>query len=75
MPYSIAVALFGGTAPYLQTYLASQHLTSTFIGYGIVLGLLSGLGVLTLQETKGIDLTDPSVGSHGQRRSLRAPAA
>jgi MFS transporter, MHS family, alpha-ketoglutarate permease len=75
VPYSIAVALFGGTAPYLQTYFASMHMTSTFIWYGIVLGLLSGLVVLTLPETKGIDLRAKSVGAHGRRKSLRSTAA
>ena len=75
VPYSIAVALFGGTAPYLQTYLASQHMTSTFVWYGVVLGLLSGLVVLTLPETKGIDLKDRSVGAHGRRKSLRTNVA
>ncbi len=75
VPYSIAVALFGGTAPYLQTYFASQHMTSTFIWYGVVLGVLSGLVVLTLPETKGIDLRDRSVGAHGRRKALRGAAA
>ncbi|MDT7553141.1 MAG: transporter, family, alpha-ketoglutarate permease [Pseudonocardiales bacterium] len=72
VPYSIAVALFGGTAPYLQTYLASHSMTSVFVWYGVVLGVLSGLVVLTLPETKGIDLKDKSVGAHGRRKSLRA---
>ena len=36
------------------------------------LGVLSGLVVLTLPETKGIDLRDRSVGAHGRRKSLRA---
>jgi MHS family alpha-ketoglutarate permease-like MFS transporter len=50
-------------------------MTSIFIWYGLVLGLLSGLVVLTLPETKGIDLKDRSVGAHGRRKSLRtAPA-
>jgi MFS transporter, MHS family, alpha-ketoglutarate permease len=75
VPYSIAVALFGGTAPYLQTYFASRDMTSTFVWYGIVLGLLSGLVVLTLPETKGIDLKDRSVGAHGRRKSLRTSPA
>ena len=71
VPYSIAVALFGGTAPYLQTYLASHSLTSAFAWYGVALGVLSGAVVLTLPETKGIDLKDASVGAHGRRKSLR----
>jgi MHS family alpha-ketoglutarate permease-like MFS transporter len=74
VPYSIAVALFGGTAPYLQTYFAGQQMTSTFVWYSVVLGLISGLVILTLPETRGIDLKDKSVGAHGRRKSLRAAA-
>jgi MHS family alpha-ketoglutarate permease-like MFS transporter len=73
VPYSIAVALFGGTAPYLQTYLASLGMASTFVWYSVGLGLISGLVVLlTLPETRGIDLRDKAVGAHGRRKSLRS---
>jgi MHS family alpha-ketoglutarate permease-like MFS transporter len=75
VPYSIAVALFGGTAPYLQTYFAGIGMTSTFVWYSVALGLISGLVVLTLPETRGIDLRDKSVGAHGRRKSLRTTAA
>jgi MHS family alpha-ketoglutarate permease-like MFS transporter len=75
VPYSIAVALFGGTAPYLQTYFADLHQTSTFIWYSVALGVISGLVILTLPETKGIDLKDKSVGAHGRRKSLRMTQA
>ena len=75
VPYSVAVALFGGTAPFLQTYLASHDMTSTFVWYGVVLGLISALVVLTLPETKGIDLRHSSIGAHGKRKSLRTVAA
>jgi MFS transporter, MHS family, alpha-ketoglutarate permease len=74
VPYSIAVALFGGTAPYLQTYFASLGSTSTFIWYAVALGVVSGLVILTLPETKGIDLKDESVGAHGRRKSVRSAA-
>jgi MFS transporter, MHS family, alpha-ketoglutarate permease len=74
VPYSIAVALFGGTAPYLQTYFADLGMTSTFVWYSVALGLVSGLVILTLPETRGIDLKDRSVGAHGRRRSLRTAA-
>ncbi|MGW1678282.1 MFS transporter [Saccharopolyspora sp. NPDC002376] len=70
VPYSIAVALFGGTAPYLQTFFASQGMASAFTWYSIGLGLISGLVVLSLPETKGIDLKDKSVGQHGRRKEL-----
>lgn len=75
VPYSIAVAAFGGTAPYLQTYLASRSATGVFVGYGIVLALLSAVVILTLPETKGVDLSDPAIGEHGRRRSLRPTTA
>jgi MFS transporter, MHS family, alpha-ketoglutarate permease len=75
VPYSIAVALFGGTAPYLQTYFADQHMTSTFVWYSVGLGLVSTLVILTLPETRGIDLRDRSVGAHGRRKSLRTTPA
>jgi MHS family alpha-ketoglutarate permease-like MFS transporter len=71
VPYSIAVALFGGTAPYLQTYFAGAGSASTFVWYSVVLGVVSALVILTLPETRGIDLKDRSVGAHGRRRSLR----
>jgi MFS transporter, MHS family, alpha-ketoglutarate permease len=75
VPYSIAVALFGGTAPYLQTYFADRDMTSTFVWYSVALGVISGLVILTLPETKGIDLKDKSVGAHGRRKSLRTAAS
>ncbi|MDA3630397.1 MFS transporter [Saccharopolyspora sp. WRP15-2] len=75
VPYSIAVALFGGTAPYLQTFFSSHGMASAFIWYSLALGLISGLVVLGLPETKGIDLKDKSVGQHGRRKALREPAA
>jgi MHS family alpha-ketoglutarate permease-like MFS transporter len=55
-PYSIAVALTGGTAPYLQTYLAGRGLSALFIGYSIALLAVTLATVFTLRETKGIPL-------------------
>lgn len=56
-PYSIAIALFGGTAPLLQAWMA-EHFNSTgvFPFYAIALGLVSTATIFTLPETKGIDL-------------------
>ena len=57
VPYSICIALFGGTAPYLQTWMATSFGPSTaFPIYAIVLLTISTLVVLTLPETKGKDL-------------------
>ncbi|WP_409182742.1 MFS transporter [Amycolatopsis sp. VS8301801F10] len=58
VPYSIAVAAFGGTAPYLQTLFAGNGHPSLFIIYGIVLMVVSALVVFTLPETRGVDLRE-----------------
>ncbi|MDT7564262.1 MAG: transporter, family, alpha-ketoglutarate permease [Pseudonocardiales bacterium] len=64
VPYSLAVALFGGTAPYLQTYFNQRHLPQVFVWYAIGLGVVTMLTVWFMPETKGIDLS-----------AERAPAA
>ena len=56
VPYSVAVALFGGTAPYLQKLFAEIGRPGLFLGYAIVLLLVSGITVYLLPETRGIDL-------------------
>lgn len=56
VPYSLAVAATGGTAPYLQTYLAGKDLSIVFIGYTIVLITIGLVAVLRMPETKGKDL-------------------
>jgi MHS family alpha-ketoglutarate permease-like MFS transporter len=61
VPYSITVALFGGTAPYLQAYFASQHLSAAYSWWVIFLILISIVTVMFSSETKGIDLGDISV--------------
>ncbi|MCW1250555.1 MFS transporter [Acaricomes phytoseiuli] len=59
VPYSIAIALFGGTAPYLQTWLTElSGSAALFSGYAIVLTLVSIVTVLTLPETRAKELND-----------------
>jgi MHS family alpha-ketoglutarate permease-like MFS transporter len=58
VPYSIAVAAFGGTAPYLQTLFAKNGHPTLFVVYGIVLMVISALVVFTLPETRGVDLRE-----------------
>ncbi|ATY10099.1 MFS transporter [Amycolatopsis sp. AA4] len=58
VPYSIAVAAFGGTAPYLQTLFAKNGHPSLFVVYGIVLMVISALVTFTLPETRGADLRE-----------------
>lgn len=58
VPYSIAVALFGGTAPYLQTYFAENGTPDRFTWYAIGLAVVSILTVWFMPETRGRDLSD-----------------
>ncbi|MHA7222389.1 MFS transporter [Arthrobacter sp. RHLT1-20] len=57
VPYSICVAVFGGTAPYLQTWLGTIGQATLFNVYAVTLLLVSALFVFTIPETKGKDLT------------------
>lgn len=56
VPYSIAVAIFGGTAPYLQTWLGETLGHSWFTGYVVVMLLISVVAIVSAPETKGRDL-------------------
>lgn len=57
VPYSVAVAAFGGTAPYLQTWAGETFGPAFFTGYVVLLLLVSAATVLTLREGRGADLT------------------
>jgi len=56
VPYSIAVAVFGGTAPYLQTWLGETLGQAWFTGYVVVMLLISVLAIASAPETRGRDL-------------------
>lgn len=56
--YSFSVAVFGGTAPYLNALFDSWSLGWLFNVYVMILCALTGLVVYKLRETKGIDLKD-----------------
>lgn len=57
VPYSICIALFGGTAPYLQSWMAQTFEgASPFPFYVVLLLVISGITVLSLPETKARDL-------------------
>jgi len=58
VPYSICVAVFGGTAPYLQTWLGSIHLANMFSVYAVVMLLVGAVFIFTIPETRGKDLND-----------------
>ena len=57
VPYSICVALFGGTAPYLQQWLAGVGAANMFNVYAVALLLVSALVIFTIPETKAKDLS------------------
>ncbi|MFJ3958050.1 MFS transporter [Arthrobacter sp. NPDC090010] len=58
IPYALAVAAFGGTAPYLQTLFTDVVKQPWMFNlYAVVLILVSVLVVLRLPETKGKDLS------------------
>jgi MHS family alpha-ketoglutarate permease-like MFS transporter len=57
IPYSLAVALFGGTAPYLQNWLASLDRMDIFSGYLALLNVLTVVTILAMPETRGRPLT------------------
>jgi MFS transporter, MHS family, alpha-ketoglutarate permease len=52
MPYSVAVALFGGTAPYLQSWLGVRAGPGAFAWYTVALLLVTAVTVATLPETR-----------------------
>lgn len=54
--YSLAVAVFGGTVPYLQTWFAAHLGLAAFNGYVVAALLVSAVVVATLPETRGRSL-------------------
>jgi MHS family alpha-ketoglutarate permease-like MFS transporter len=71
VPYSIAVAAFGGTAPYLQTWIGGNAGQPVFTGYVVLLLLVSALTIWTLPETRGTDLAG---GNRGQEAKTQEGA-
>ncbi|GMA38392.1 MFS transporter [Mobilicoccus caccae] len=59
VPYAICIALFGGTAPYVQTWMGTDiDFRYAFPVYAMTLAIISALVVFTLPETKAKDLSD-----------------
>ncbi|MDM7491611.1 MFS transporter [Rhodococcus sp. GXMU-t2271] len=54
--YSFSVAVFGGTAPYLNQLLIGRGLGWAFSVYIMVLCVLTGVACIFMRETKGIRL-------------------
>lgn len=51
VPYALATALFGGTAPLITTELATQHHVLWVAGYIIVLQVISAITFIRMPET------------------------
>ncbi|NNG18055.1 MFS transporter [Naumannella sp. ID2617S] len=60
VPYSICIALFGGTAPLIQQALVTRYPTQPLLFpiYAIVLLLVAAGAIFSLRETRGIDLAE-----------------
>ena len=63
IPYAVAIAAFGGTAPYINTAIGDQH---AFGIYAIVLIAISSVTILTLPETRGKDLSEADAPGAGR---------
>jgi MHS family alpha-ketoglutarate permease-like MFS transporter len=56
LPYALAVAVFGGTAPYITTWMSTNGLGS-FVWLYVATAALIGVAVYaTMPETKGREL-------------------
>jgi MHS family alpha-ketoglutarate permease-like MFS transporter len=58
LPYNIAMALFGGTGPYIATWLQSSGHASLFGWYLVLCAVMSLLTYLSLRETRGEPLPE-----------------
>jgi MFS transporter, MHS family, alpha-ketoglutarate permease len=56
LPYALAVAIFGGTAPYVTTWLNANHLGNYVWIYVAVAAAIGVAVYLTMPETKGKEL-------------------
>ncbi|WP_413317286.1 MFS transporter [Agrococcus sp. 1P02AA] len=55
---SLSVAIFGGTAPYLNTWLTSIGMSWLFSVWVMFLGLLAVVAAIIIRETRGVELTE-----------------
>lgn len=53
VPYNVSIAVFGGTAPYLGSWLASKGMPDLFNWYVVALCVISGLAAFGLQDLRG----------------------
>jgi len=72
LPYSLTVALFGGTAPYVLQLLTFHGWQSWFRGYVCAVCLVTVVSVRLLPETKGTDLGHGTAAAGAGDRSTTA---
>lgn len=53
---SVAVGIFGGTAPFLISWTQANNLHWAFASYQIILAVITIIAAYKMRETKGIDL-------------------
>jgi MFS transporter, MHS family, alpha-ketoglutarate permease len=74
---SMAAGVFGGTAPYLNTWLTSIDLQWVFSAYLVVIMVIASALLITMPETNGIDLAtmqnDEAAASSADKRGSRTP--
>ncbi|ARP79284.1 MFS transporter [Bordetella genomosp. 6] len=55
---SLSVAIFGGTAPYINAWLGAHDLGWVYTAYVAALGVMAFIGAFLIRETAGMDLND-----------------
>ncbi|MFQ6686111.1 MFS transporter [Bordetella pertussis] len=55
---SLSVAIFGGTAPYINAWLGAHDLGWVYTAYVAALGVMAFIGAFLIRETAGLDLND-----------------
>lgn len=66
-PLSLATAIFGGTAPYVSTYLSQIGFQKWFLLYLMSVSAITLLTGLMIPETKNLDLDRPDTGRLSNR--------
>ncbi len=56
LPYNLVVAIFGGTTPYLMTWLQSRGHEQWFLVYVSVMAVITLVAFIRMPETRGNDL-------------------
>lgn len=71
---SLSVAVFGGTAPYINTWLGAHGLEWVYTVYVGALGLMAFAGGLLIKETAGMELNDIHLPGEPANSGAQRPA-